>query len=190
MILDGLETLDIDDATDKKIREALRETIADSRPESSSLALQVVCKLLEEPNMHFKGTVREKEMRYYGHRHALAKQVGLTKLMKVTLSTYRWFVPSRRPTRRLTDSVSIVRLKTVEKLEHANAQVLAAQLCKGRGNSPPPHTYDPESRLAALWLITKLPKVHKSTGRFSWRKLTVIDDGTPIEEEMRYVNQS
>lgn len=54
LVLDGLETLDIDDATDERIRQALRETIADAKPNSSSLALQVVCKLLEEPIMHFR----------------------------------------------------------------------------------------------------------------------------------------
>jgi hypothetical protein len=215
LVIDGLATLEVDDATDQSVREALRETIADVRGEysSPSLALQVVCKLLEEPNMNFKGPIVHSNRgrypnrgRYYDRKRAYARRSGLGKLMGATLSTYQRFFPDR-PSGSGPGYVSNWNnplLRTVEELEHAPSKVLTLQLI-GKNNPPshdhvqsthsnlagknPLHAYDPESRLAALWLLTRLPSV-ESNGFLLYRVLDHLDDGTPFAEERRYVNHS
>jgi hypothetical protein len=213
LTLQGLESLDIDDATDTKIREALRETMESARPESSSLALQVICKLLEEPNAHFMGPVPGQEMRYYYTGQVEASRAGLKEFMRATLDTYRQFLPAARPPGRPKGSANgkgsrTYKPKSIGELEHATGTVLTTQL-SGKNHSPaydhvcntllthalsgpnPAQLYDPESRLAALWLLTRLPKVSPSTGFVAFRKCIVTDDdNVPFAKEKRYVNQS
>jgi hypothetical protein len=223
LTLDAIVAPEIDDATDKRIREALQETIADARPESSSLALQTACKLLEEPIMHFNGTSHAKMPDLYGQNARSALLAGLKPLMQATLATFRRFVPSSlqrvvpsgdstlsnrtRKTNKRKRKPDKLERKTVEELEHASGKTLTTQL-QGKNCSPaydfiydtllthalsgrnPQHTYDPDSRLGALWLLTKLPHVDKKSGYFTFNRLKAEEDETTaFAKEKRYVNQ-
>jgi hypothetical protein len=223
LIVEAIEVPEIDDATDKRIREALQETIADARPESPSLALQVARKLLEEPIMHFNGNSHTKIPGLYGQNAKAANLAGLRQLMQATLATFRRFVPSysrlsvpsgdstlsdrTRKTNKPRTKPNKVARKTVEELEHASGRTLTTQL-QGKNrlsaydhvyDTPlthtlsgrnPHHTYDPDSRLGALWLLTKLPLLSKKTGRFTFQKLKAEEDETTaFAKEKRYVNQ-
>jgi len=175
LVLKGCKTLDLDDATHQSIREALRATIADARPKDSpSLTLQAICKLLEEPDMHYRGKRKgDADSASYYHKLKRAKLAApeLSKFVTTVNKTYRKLTarPGAAPIQRAPKTAPIQKgppgvtfnkgprtppAKTIAELEYASLHVLSSQL----GGPDPPHVYSPESRLAALFLLAKLPR--------------------------------
>jgi len=125
--------------------------------------------------------------------------------MKATLNTYLGFIPSPTFEPHSKNNWTNVKRKPMEKLEHAGARDLTLQLV-GKTHSPayayvysahntlvgkhPRYIYDPDSRLGALWLLSKLPWVHPEDGWMQFRTFKKDDDGTLFSEEKRYVGRS
>jgi transcription termination factor NusB len=170
LVLTGRSTMEIDDATDQSTREALRACIAGAKPNSSSLALQVICKLLEEPDLHYRGDTVNTNHHLSGNaaKLGMVKKAGpaVHQLFKVVTAKYRALHPKPR---------EIHKKWSLAELEHVTASVLVKQL----SGSNPAHAYDPNSRLAALWFLTILPKGRKG---FNWRNM---EDQTPFGAEKR-----
>lgn len=155
--------------------------------------------------MHFKGTLAGTGGRHYDAKRTIARQAGLAKLMKVTLTTYHQFIPPPVRHHNFVSNWSNPGRKTMEQLEHAGTRDLTLQLT-GKDHWPaydrvysthntlagetPLYNYDPDSRLAALWLLAKLPSVDAKNRWFCWRTHEKTDEGTPFSEEKRYVSRS
>jgi len=190
VVLDGrYEPMNIDDTTDQSIRKALRAAVATAKPKDSpSLVVQAICKLLEEPDMFYRGEYRGRGTVSQQVRHLVQKQrkaaaAGplIEKLIKAASKAYKGLmgVPRRwtnlRPGHRQQSFTS----KSLAELEHAKMMILCLQL----SGPNPMHEYDPGSRLAALYLVGCLPKDRNNLS-FTGSKM---DMQTPFGAEMRYV---
>jgi hypothetical protein len=66
---------------------AIRARVADARPKDSpSLAMQAICKLLEEPDMHYRGIGRDAHVRFLEEtKRTKAREAG-PEVVKVMLA--------------------------------------------------------------------------------------------------------
>ena len=183
LVLTGKDLLELDEATDQSIRKAIRARLADARKDSPSLAMQAICKLLEEPDMHYYGIGQGHHKAAYNNKRAICRQAGpkVLEALKAATTVFKELGPRR------------IRAETVYKherggttqvtasladLEHATVKVITKQL----NGANPRHVYDPESRLGAILLVGILPKLTNRSPSFEGAKM---DLQTPFGAEMR-----
>lgn len=183
LVLQGKDLLELDEATDQRIRTAIRARLADLRKDSPSLAMQAICKLLEEPDMHYYGIGQDHHKAAYNNKRQIARQAGPKPLeaLKAATAVFKELGPRRiraEPVfaheRGGTSQVTA----SLADLEHASLKVLAKQL----NGANPRHVYDPDSRLGAIYLVSILPKANNTMPSFKGDKMGLQ---TPFGVEMR-----
>ena len=114
-------------------------------------------------------------------RKAAAAGPPISKLIKAASKAFKGLmgIPRRKARLRPGHSQQSFKKRSLVELENVRMGALSKQL----NGATPIHEYDPESRLAALYLVALLPK--RNSLEFSGSKM---DMQTPFGAELRYVN--